>query len=71
MHNDDISRALDYSLNVEHTDKSRVRSIDVAKRVLEMGTDRNTLIATLLSEQCRKQSDQSTHQGKFKHVDLI
>ncbi len=47
---DDISRALDYSLNVEHTDKSRPRSIDVVKRVLEMGTDRNTLIATLLSD---------------------
>ncbi len=47
---DDISRALDYALNVEHTDKSRPRSVDVAKRVLEMGTDRNTLIATLLSD---------------------
>ena len=47
---DDISRALDYSLNVEHTDKSRPRSIDVVKRVLEMGTDRNTLIAALLSD---------------------
>ncbi len=47
---DDISRALDYALNVEHTDKSRPRSIDVVKRVLEMGTDRNTLIATLLTD---------------------
>ena len=47
---DDISRALDYALNVEHTDKSRPRSIDVVKRVLEMGTDRNTLVATLLSD---------------------
>jgi len=34
---DNISRALDYALNVEHTDKSRPRSIDVVKRVLEMG----------------------------------
>jgi len=47
---DDISRALDYALNLEHVDKSRPRSVDVVKRVLEMGTDRNTLIATLLSD---------------------
>jgi GTP pyrophosphokinase len=47
---DDISRALDYALNLEHVDKSRARSVDVVKRVLEMGTDRNTLIATLLSD---------------------
>ena len=47
---DDISRALDYALNLEHIDKSRPRSVDVVKRVLEMGTDRNTLIATLLSD---------------------
>ena len=48
--NDDLSNALDYALNLEHTDKSRPRSIDVVRRVLEMGTDRNTLIATLLSD---------------------
>ena len=47
---DDISRALDYALNLELTDKSRPRSVDVVRRVLEMGTDRNTLIATLLSD---------------------
>jgi GTP pyrophosphokinase len=47
---DDISRALDYALSLEHVDKSRPRSVDVVKRVLEMGTDRNTLIATLLSD---------------------
>ena len=47
---DDISRALDYALNLEHVDKSRPRSVDVVKRVLEMGTDKNTLIATLLSD---------------------
>jgi len=47
---DDISRALDYALNLEHVDKSRPRSVDVVKRVLEMGTDRNTLIATMLSD---------------------
>ncbi len=47
---DGLSSALDYALNLEHTDKSRPRSIDVVRRVLEMGTDRNTLIATLLSD---------------------
>lgn len=47
---DDISRALDYALNIKHVDKSQPRSIDVMKRVLEMGTDRSTLIATLLSD---------------------
>lgn len=48
--NDDISRALDYALNLVHVDKSIPRSVDVVKRVLEMGIDRNTLIATLLSD---------------------
>ncbi|MFV2031995.1 MAG: bifunctional (p)ppGpp synthetase/guanosine-3',5'-bis(diphosphate) 3'-pyrophosphohydrolase [Gammaproteobacteria bacterium] len=47
---DDLSRALDYALNTEHIEKSRPRSVDVVRRVLEMGTDRNTLIATLLSD---------------------
>jgi GTP pyrophosphokinase len=47
---DDISRALDYALDLKHADKSKPRSIDVVRRVLEMGTDRNTLIATLLSD---------------------
>lgn len=47
---DDLSRALDYALNTGHADKSRPRSVDVIRRVLEMGTDRTTLIATLLSD---------------------
>jgi len=47
---DDISAALDYALNLEHIDKCRPRSVDVVRRVLEMGIDRNTLIATLLSD---------------------
>ena len=47
---EDLSRALDYALNTHHIDKSRPRSIDVVRRVLELGTDRNTLIATLLSD---------------------
>jgi GTP pyrophosphokinase len=47
---DDLSRALDYALNLEHVDKSRPRSVEVAGRVLEMGVDRDTLMATLLSD---------------------
>jgi GTP pyrophosphokinase len=45
-----LSRALDYALEIEHLDKSRPRSVDVARRVLEMGTDRSTLMAALLSD---------------------
>ena len=47
---DDLERALDYALDAGQVDKSRPRSVDVARRVLEMGTDRNTLVATLLSD---------------------
>ena len=47
---DDIACALNYALNLEHLDKSRPRSVDVARRVIEMGTDRSTLMATLLSD---------------------
>jgi len=47
---DDLERALDYALSVEHTDKSQPRSIDVVRRVIELGTDRNTVIAALLSD---------------------
>ena len=47
---DDLERALDYALSVEHTDKSQPRSVDVMRRVLELGTDRNTVIATLLTD---------------------
>jgi GTP pyrophosphokinase len=47
---DEISTALDYALNIKHVDKTRPRSVDVMKRVLEMGTDRSILIATLLSD---------------------
>ena len=47
---DDLERALDYALGVKHTDKSQPCSIDVVRRVLELGTDRNTVIATLLTD---------------------
>jgi len=48
--NDQFASALDYASSVEHPDKSRPYSIDVARRVLEMGSDSDTVIATLLSD---------------------
>ena len=47
---DDLDRALDYALGLEHPDKSQPCSTDVVRRVLELGTDRNTVIATLLTD---------------------
>ncbi|MDH3219275.1 MAG: bifunctional (p)ppGpp synthetase/guanosine-3',5'-bis(diphosphate) 3'-pyrophosphohydrolase [Gammaproteobacteria bacterium] len=47
---DDLARALDYASTSNHPDKGRPRSIDVARRVLELGSDRDTVIATLLSD---------------------
>ena len=47
---DDLERALDYAFGIEHADKSQPCSIDVVRRVLELGTDRDTVIATLLTD---------------------
>ena len=47
---DDISCAFEYANNIDHQDKSLPRSIDVTLRILEMGSDKNTVIATLLSD---------------------
>ena len=47
---DQFANALDYASSSAQLDKSRPRSIDVARRVLEMGSDRDTVIATLLSD---------------------
>ncbi|NNE62494.1 MAG: bifunctional (p)ppGpp synthetase/guanosine-3',5'-bis(diphosphate) 3'-pyrophosphohydrolase, partial [Gammaproteobacteria bacterium] len=49
-YDDDIDRALDYALALDHADKSQPRSVDVARRVLALGTDRTTVIATLLTD---------------------
>ena len=63
---DGISEALDYALDLEHADKSKPRSVDVARRVLEMGTDRDTLIATLLSDpELRDTLDTKVIEQKF------
>ncbi len=47
---DQIVSAIEYATRLPHTDKSIPRSIDVAARVLEMGSDRDTIIAALLSD---------------------
>jgi GTP pyrophosphokinase len=46
----ELSRAMDYAIGVKHENKSLPRSIDVAMRVLELGSDRDAVIATLLSD---------------------
>jgi GTP pyrophosphokinase len=45
-----FARAYDYASNSGQVDKRRPRSINVARRVLEMGMDREAVIATLLSD---------------------
>ncbi|MFZ9038732.1 MAG: RelA/SpoT family protein [Gammaproteobacteria bacterium] len=45
-----FARALDYASASVHSDKSRPRSVDVARRVLQLGNDREAVIAALLSD---------------------
>ncbi|MEM7561676.1 MAG: bifunctional (p)ppGpp synthetase/guanosine-3',5'-bis(diphosphate) 3'-pyrophosphohydrolase [Pseudomonadota bacterium] len=45
-----IALALDYASKLPHADKSLPRGVDVAARVLEMGSDREAVIATILSD---------------------
>ncbi len=47
---DQFDHALDYALGLEHPDKSQPYSTDVVRRVLELDTDRHTVIATLLTD---------------------
>jgi len=47
---EELSRAMDYATGVKHENKSLPRSIDVARRVLDLGNDRDAVIATLLSD---------------------
>ena len=46
----ELGRATDYASGVKHENKSLPPSIDVAMRVLELGSDRDAVIATLLSD---------------------
>ena len=45
-----FARAFDYAISTGHSDKRRPRSITVANRVIELGMDREAVIATLLSD---------------------
>ncbi len=47
---DELAKALDYASSAKHHNKSLPRSIDVARRVLDLGNDREAVIATLLSD---------------------
>ena len=47
---DEFARALDYASALSQPDKSRPHCIDVARRALEMGSDSDTVIATLLCD---------------------
>ena len=47
---DQLARAFDYAQAVVKTDKSKPHSIDVARRLLGMGSDREAVIAALLSD---------------------
>ena len=47
---DQFASALDYASAADQPDMGRPRSVDVARRVLEMGSDSDTIIATLLSD---------------------
>jgi len=63
---DQLARAFEYATTIGHVDKKRPRSIDVARRVLELGMDRDTVIATLLSDPGLRESlDDSTIVGEF------
>lgn len=47
---DQFARAFEYARDAGHNDKRRPRSIDVARRVMNLGLDRDAVIATLLSD---------------------
>ncbi len=47
---DALARALEYAGSAEPVGKNLPSSIDVARRAVEMGSDRDTVIATLLSD---------------------
>ncbi|MGD2170777.1 MAG: bifunctional (p)ppGpp synthetase/guanosine-3',5'-bis(diphosphate) 3'-pyrophosphohydrolase [Gammaproteobacteria bacterium] len=63
---DTFERALELAADAPRPDKSRPSSIDVAKRVLESGSDREAVIATLLSAPgLRERLDDKTIESEF------
>ena len=62
----ELARALDYAAAVEQPDKGRPRSVDVALRVLELGGERESVIAALLSDPVlRDQLDHARIEKEF------
>ena len=63
---DQLGKAFEYAVGAPQPDKSRPRSIEVAKRVLESGSDRDTVIATLLSDPgLRERLDDKAVEAEF------
>ena len=63
---DEFAAALEYAAAAPHLDKSRPRSVDVAPRVIDSGSDRDTVIATLLSDPgLREQLDAGRLEKEF------
>ena len=63
---DAFERALELAADAPRSDKSRPSSIDVAKRVLESGSDREAVIATLLSDPgLRERLDYKSIESEF------
>jgi len=61
-----FAAALEYAAGLVHSDKGRPHSIDVAMRVLEMGSDREAVIAALLSDpELRNLLDHKTIEKQF------
>ena len=61
-----LGKAFEYAAGSPQPDKSRPRSIEVAKRVLDSGSDRDTVIATLLSDPgLRDRLDSKTVETEF------
>jgi len=61
-----FAAALEHAVGLVHSDKSRPYSVDVAMRVLEMGSDREAVIAALLSDpELRDVLDQKTIEKQF------
>jgi len=61
-----LARAYDYARDSGHRDKQRPRGIDVARRVMALGLDRDAVIATLLSDPgLRERLDMAQIEAEF------
>jgi len=61
-----FARAFEYARDMGHRDKKRPRGIDVARRVMALGLDRDAVIATLLSDPgLRERLDMAQIESEF------